>query len=172
MLSLCCSPDPPESTTVAFFKTRGQFLDTAVAVTFLLRTCSLWTAARGEFMAGAAVGGCGMEVFGDPKWGDWSCTNLINLWKKTLTWKLMIIRKFSFLAETDDIFCLSLTHIQSLHVLLNLAQGDAVKFLSVRAVGQVGGTTSWQWVKCSICPASNLLPWQFGGVWMPLFFKK
>lgn len=29
----------------------SQFLDTAVAVTFLLRTCSLWTAARGEFMA-------------------------------------------------------------------------------------------------------------------------
>lgn len=29
----------------------SQFLDSAVAGTFLLRTCSLWTAARGEFMA-------------------------------------------------------------------------------------------------------------------------
>mmetsp|Transcript_59332 Transcript_59332/g.72575 ORF Transcript_59332/g.72575 Transcript_59332/m.72575 type:complete len:340 (+) Transcript_59332:62-1081(+) len=28
----------------------SQFLDAAVAVTFLIRTCTLWTAARGEFM--------------------------------------------------------------------------------------------------------------------------
>ena len=45
----------------------GQFLDSAVAVTFLLRTCSLWTAARGEFMARqwAAVGR--WRLLSDPK---------------------------------------------------------------------------------------------------------
>ena len=32
------------------WNTQGQFLDLAAALAFLIRTCSLWTAARGEFM--------------------------------------------------------------------------------------------------------------------------